>query len=43
MSDVAPEGKFAIGIDIGATKVLGGVVNVRTGAVLHSEEIAAQP
>ena len=43
MSDVAPEGKFAIGIDIGATKVLGGAVNVRTGAVLHSEEIAAQP
>ena len=43
MSGAAPSGKFAIGIDIGATKVLGGVVNVRTGAVLHSEEIAAQP
>jgi len=43
VADSGTEGKFAIGIDIGATKVLGGVVNVDTGTVLHSEEIAAQP
>ena len=36
-------GPTAIGIDIGATKVLGGVVNVGTGAVLHAEEIPALP
>ena len=43
MQDSATESRFAIGIDIGATKVLGGVVNVGTGNVLHSEEIAARP
>lgn len=32
----------AIGIDIGATKVLGGIVEVGTGTALHSEEIPAQ-
>ena len=36
-------GLTAIGIDIGATKVLGGVVDVGTGAVLHAEEIPALP
>ena len=36
-------GPIAIGIDIGATKVLGGVVDVGTGSVLYSEEIPALP
>lgn len=43
MADSGAEDEFAIGIDIGATKVLGGVVNVDTGTVLHFEEIVAQP
>ena len=43
MSGQEPGGPVAIGIDIGATKVLGGLVNVTTGEVLHSDEIPALP
>ena len=43
MSAAESHGPTAIGIDIGATKVLGGVVNVGAGVVLHAEEIPTLP
>jgi glucokinase len=38
-----PPAAFAIGIDVGGTKVAGGLVNLATGALTHRHQIATAP
>jgi len=36
----APEGRYALGIDVGGTKIAGGIVDVGTGAVTARRQVA---
>ncbi|MBC8078662.1 MAG: ROK family protein, partial [Chloroflexales bacterium] len=40
MIDPAP---YAIGIDVGGTKIAGGIVALASGRVLHRRQIATRP
>ena len=38
----APEGRYALGIDVGGTKIAGGIVDLQTGAVSARQQVPTQ-